>query len=249
MVSENTNYFHTEGILLKRHPYRENSVLCRCLTRDLGIISIIATGVYKEKSSFTGILEPFSQIQMELYKTQKTQIYTVRSANVLKSHLHGVEYQNTLLVNAAGELLLQCEFLIGESKDFYELLVDFLNYLAKSEYHHFLVFSRFVLKFFTLLGISIEMCCSNCMTKEFTFFYPQQDGFLCANCHKPPLYKSLIKLKQETAYALCNIYSLKQIKEKTISKEIIDEIKNVFLIHLSNHYNKQFYLKSLTDYK
>ncbi|MBW6516076.1 MAG: DNA repair protein RecO [Candidatus Cloacimonetes bacterium] len=249
MVSENTNFFHTEGILLKRQPYKENSVLCRCLTKDFGIISIIASGVYKEKSSLTGILEPFSQVQMELYKTQKTQIYTLRSANIVKSYLYGVDYQNTLLVNAAGELLLQCEFLIGESIDFYELLVDFLNYLTKSEYHYFLIFSRFVLKFFSLLGISIEMCCSNCMTKEFTYFYPQQDGFLCANCYKPLQYKSLIQLKQETSYALCNIYSLKQTKEKTISQEIIDEIKNVFLIHLSNHYNKKFHLNSLSDYK
>ncbi len=249
MKTEGTNYYQTEGIIIKRDPYRENSLFCRSLTRDYGIISLVARGVFNEKSSFTGLLEPFSQIQMELYRTQKTQIYTMRTAHPIKIHLQKVRYRDALLAHAAAELLFQIEYIIGESADYYDLLIEYLNYLSRSEYHPFLIFIRFITRLLILLGISLEMTCTRCRKHQFSYFFPQEDGFLCNLCHRPVLSDNLLKLKPETVAILDNIYRLKEIQNQDITGEIVEEIKNIILIHLANHYNKQFHLKSLNDYR
>ncbi len=249
MKEEAANHYRTEGIILKRQPYRESSLLCRCLTKDYGIISIIASGVQKEKSPLTGAFEPFSQLQMELYRTPKTDIFNLRSASLIKVHLNGLKYRESLLIHAAGELLLQNDIIAGESEHYYQLLVDYLNYLPETDYHPFHVFMRFVYRYMDFLGISLQMECIRCRKIDFRYYFPQEDGFLCDKCYLPALSDNLLELQTESVTILMNIYNLKDIQSIMFDKQTVDEISKVILIHLANHFNKKFHLNSLKDYK
>jgi DNA repair protein RecO len=248
MKAETGNYYYTEGIVLKRQPYRESSLLCRVLTKDFGLVSIMATGALKEKSGFTGLLEQFNTLQLDLYRTPRGEIFNLRSAQLLNRSRERMNYQKTLLVNAAIELLLQSDFALGEGEEFYLLLSEYLNYLEKTEYHPFLIFLRYINRFLILIGIPFNAVCIKCNRKEFSYFFPQEDGFLCSSCYRPVLSENLLRLQDDTVDLLLNIFNLPVIEEQQINRESVEEIKNILLIHLTNHFNKPFHLNSLKDY-
>ena len=249
MKRSDTNFFQTEGIILKRKSYRENSLLCRCITADLGVISLIANGVQKEKSPLTGCLEPFSQLQLELYRSPRSEIYNLRAATMLKSYQKDLTYRECLLINAAAELLLQCDLVMGETNDYYSLLCEYLKYLSSSKYHPFLIFLRFVNRLLSYLGISLEIECIRCQSKDIGFFYPQEEGFLCRECYRPALSDNLLWLESNSVNLLQNLFNLQSVIDEQLGKETVEQIKSIILIHLSNHYNKPFHLHSLNDYK
>lgn len=279
MVREKTNLYLTDGIILKRQPYRETSLLCRCLTENYGLVTIIASGVSKENSKMTGFLEPFSQVHLELYNSGRSEMFSLRAISFISDkqrkrvkkggadrvvsepvsthytaarqesgEVTGLTYQKGLLLYAAAELLLQCDFTSTESSRYYDLFSAYLDYSANPSHHPFLVFLRFVYNLFELLGISIHTACFRCRSKDYSFFYPQEDSFLCRNCYRPVLSDSVLKLSKETAHLLKNIYNLKEISVDMLTDNSVSEIKRVILIHLANHYNKEFFLRSLNDY-
>lgn len=52
------------AFILQHRPYRESSLLLEVLTRDYGIVSVLAKGVRKEKSRTAGLLLPFSLLHL-----------------------------------------------------------------------------------------------------------------------------------------------------------------------------------------
>ncbi|WAR45530.1 DNA repair protein RecO [Methylomonas rapida] len=52
------------AFILQHRPYRESSVLLDVLTRDFGIVTVLAKGVRKQKSKMAGLLLPFSLLQL-----------------------------------------------------------------------------------------------------------------------------------------------------------------------------------------
>ncbi|WP_256360576.1 DNA repair protein RecO [Methylomonas koyamae] len=49
---------------MQHRPYRETSVLLDVLTRDFGLVPILAKGVRKPKSKTAGLLMPFSALKL-----------------------------------------------------------------------------------------------------------------------------------------------------------------------------------------
>lgn len=52
------------AFVLQHRPYRETSVLLDVLTRDFGLVPILAKGVRKPKSKTAGLLMPFSALKL-----------------------------------------------------------------------------------------------------------------------------------------------------------------------------------------
>lgn len=52
------------SFVLQHRPYRESSLLLELFTRDFGIVSVLAKGVRKEKSTMAGVLLPFTLLNV-----------------------------------------------------------------------------------------------------------------------------------------------------------------------------------------
>ncbi len=52
------------AFVLQHRPYRESSLLLELFTRDFGIVSVLAKGVRKEKSTMAGVLLPFTLLNV-----------------------------------------------------------------------------------------------------------------------------------------------------------------------------------------
>ncbi len=255
----------TQGIILKRKIYRETSVLFHCLSEQFGNITVIAAGSYKEKSHFTGFLEPFNLLNLELYKNTKSEIYNLRNAGLIETYLNHLEYQKSLMIYAAGELMLQIDSPQDDGPDLFKLLITYCHYVNSSEFHPYYIFLRYILRLFTMMGIPIEQNCIQCGNERIINYDLNKNGFICHRCLKKtniksePLssvaesrsgyneYETNIELSPETSYTLRNINNLNVLLDYPLQKSTIRETKAIILMHLVTLFHKQFHLNSLRD--
>jgi DNA repair protein RecO (recombination protein O) len=64
------------GFILHQRAYRESSLLLECLTRDYGIVSLLAKGVRKPKSPLAGVLLAFTELRVSFVGQQELKILT-----------------------------------------------------------------------------------------------------------------------------------------------------------------------------
>lgn len=88
------------AVILQHWPYRETSLILDLLTRDYGIVSVIAKGVRQKKSKTAGLLQPF-----------KALLVAYQGRSELKT-MTQVEWQPDQ-INLSG-LALYCGFYINE---------------------------------------------------------------------------------------------------------------------------------------
>ncbi len=251
-----TNYFHTEGVILKRQTYKESSILCRCLTREMGIIPIISTGAMKENSKNSGLIEPFNNLRLDLYRSANASIYTLCSAVLIERFMKEMSYQDSLLLNAAAELMLQVDFPGNDSHLFYQLFCSFCSHYYSASHHHFLLFLRFVFRLFEYLGIPFGTRCIKCDEIEVNSYNTDDDGLLCKKCcdiirEETSNYNldKTINIDEQTAYVLKKLYCLNELKNYELADEIVVDSIKIILIHMNKSFHKNFHLTSLTDYR
>lgn len=52
------------GLILRERRYRESSLLLEIFTRDFGIVSVLAKGARRQKSTLAGVLQPFNLLSV-----------------------------------------------------------------------------------------------------------------------------------------------------------------------------------------
>ncbi|NQV17735.1 MAG: DNA repair protein RecO [Armatimonadetes bacterium] len=241
---------HTTGIIFRKTPFKETSLILEVFTQEFSKISVIAKGIKREKSKDLGLTEILNELELVLHKTNEW--YILKSATLIKSHLFEVDFNKNILMQAAVEIYRQLIIPEEDSKKLYELLIKYFNYLKQVNINGIAIFWRFLLRVLTISGIELNVIsCVNCKKQKTDFmgYYPQKNGFICKNCYRPVLKNSIIKISDEVTSIFSNIYQIGNILNKIeISKSTINQINKIFLIHLSEHFHKKFHLKSLELY-
>lgn len=76
-------------ILQHRH-YRESSLIMDVLTREHGVVSILARGVRKKKSAFAGVLMPFTELRLSFQGKGDLKVLTTAELISMRVPLQGV---------------------------------------------------------------------------------------------------------------------------------------------------------------
>ncbi len=260
----NSTYL-SKAIILKRSRFKESSCLCRCITEDYGLLNFAANGTYKEKGPLTGVLEPFNEVDIELHRSSGAGLYYLRNAGLIDSYMIGIDYLKTLFLCAAGELMLQVNYPIEDSQDYYNLLKVYCSFLKTTTYHPFPVFIRYAIRLLKLLGVPLDNNCAGCGSSQVTAYCVSQHGFTCRACNpsqdkpyassecsysvaeKQYSYSDTLTLSDKTSYLVANIGNLKSIDKDMITNETLEEIKEIINAHLSSSFHKMFHLKSIDD--
>lgn len=98
-MSESAVYLQP-AFILQHKKYRETSLIIDVLTSDFGIVSILARGVRKKKSTLAGLLVPFTALKLSYVGKNELKILTHAELNSLELNLKG--------------LALYCGFYINE---------------------------------------------------------------------------------------------------------------------------------------
>jgi len=80
--------FKTEAVVLRSIRFSEADCVLHLYTLERGRVGAIAKGVRKTKSRFGARLEPFSHVELMLHEG-RGELYTVRGADLLRSHERG----------------------------------------------------------------------------------------------------------------------------------------------------------------
>ena len=215
----------TRAIVLKKLRLNEADNILTLLTSEGSNISAIAKSIRKTKSKFAGRLEPFSVIDLVLYKGKT--LYTVTQVNTVKDNRHIHDYDNFVIASAMAELINKVTFEKGDDAKIYQLLIDSLELLINTENKDFLLVV-FDWKIMQLLGHEPNLG-NNCDCKSYKYLDLSGEEISCNKC------RSI-----EKQYIAINPSSLELIKEimKNGIKDInIKELKdNKQIENITNKY-------------
>ena len=120
---------NSDAIVLKRFPYGESSLICRCFVKEIGKTSFIVHGAHRKKSSKAAYFQPGNCINIIFYYKDNRNLQTISKTSFSKNWIH---IQNDLkkiaYTMAVIELTDKC---ISENDEHKDLFIILLNVLEK----------------------------------------------------------------------------------------------------------------------
>ncbi|MBN1327410.1 MAG: DNA repair protein RecO [Candidatus Cloacimonetes bacterium] len=240
------------GVILHKQPYRETSYILDIFSPEQGFITILAKGIKNSRTSTAGLLETLNELDFVSYKNPESNWHIFKSGDVIKAHLFDCTYPQAQLLLAAAEFIRQLEITAEDRSTFYDLLISYVTYIKNVEQNGIAIFWRYLLRNFKLLGIFLETDnCIICNNNPLSFygFIPTQSGFICNNCYHPARDSQIIRLRAESSELLKNLSKIgNYLHEIKISSDSGKEITRILLLHLKEHFHKDFHLRSLDNY-
>lgn len=173
----------TQLIVLKRSPHGETSLLIHGYSRDFGKLILLAKGARSEKSTFRGVLEPFSVLNIQ-FNEKKGRAYQFLSqaeyqhpCTHLKSNANAVLY---------GSILLELVYKIQDVQPdpaLFELLYRVFIEMDKGK-DPVIIHAYFILHYLRLEGLTLEPeYCFSCGKKtDCAYFIPFSGQICCETC-------------------------------------------------------------------
>ena len=228
-----------EGIILKETSYKEHSKIIQILTKEHGLISVIAKGSKSPKSNLRALTIRYTYgVFQIIYKENK--ISTLVNADIINP-LEKIKNDIVLMsyLNYIAELSLQVikhEY----NKEIYNMFI--LSILKINDGFDPLIITNILeLKYLKYLGVEISLNeCVKCGKRtDIMTIDGDVGGLVCKNCYSNEMLVNVKTIKLIRMYYLVDI---KSISEINISKTVKNEI-NSFIEKYYERYTG-LYLKS-----
>jgi len=236
-----------EGIVLRVIKYKNHHAMFRFITPDNGVIQCSVTGLNNSKKNFSGVISNLNYLNLELTKPANSEIYNVKNAHLISALADVNNYACFKYQSAGGELFTKIEnYLEEDYADLFRLLLNYLGYLPKIKTNQIAIFWRFLIHYYHILGIPINLqACSECNQKltESIYYSLNNHALICSNCAPKHQVKSITPNSQTLLIQLPTIGRI--IDDLSINEQEKKEINELLLAHLSHSLHKDITLKSL----
>ncbi len=173
--------YRDEGIVLKTIKLGEADRIVTIFTRSHGKVRAVAKGVRKTKSRFGGRLEPFTLVDLLIYRGRN--LDTITSADI-RDHFKGVrdDYPSYTCACALAELVEKITEERERAFSTYALLLGGLQTLADGRGDT--VVPAFLVKLLSVSGYhpSLSVCAGCGRSGGLGGFSPAMGGAVCRNC-------------------------------------------------------------------
>lgn len=176
--------YKDEAVVLKTIKLGEADRIVTMMTRRNGKIRAVAKGVRKTKSRFGGRLEPFTRVDLMLYKGRKD-LDTITSADILTSFdALRKDYVRLTSAAALAEIVDKLTPDRETALPTYALLIGGLEAVAEDRGQT--VVPAFLAKLLSLCGYHPELrSCAGCGdTARLAGFSPSLGGVVCEDCYE-----------------------------------------------------------------
>lgn len=222
-----------EGIVLKETLYSETSKILQVLTKEFGLISIIAKGASSYKNSLRSLALPFLYAKF-IINYKKDKISTLKGGTVFKLYGSGAKNMD---VYAYLSYLCELTYKVLQENNNKEIFIILKNALDKIDdgFNKTVLKNIVEFKYLDYIGITPDLnICHKCMNVTEPFAIDGKiGGFVCNNC-----YTNERKVQKDFKKIL-NRYQdvdISEIKEIKISKEnelIVNEFLKEYYVSFS----------------
>ena len=228
-----------EGIVVSETPYGESSKIINILTKDDGIVGVMAKGAKRIKSPLRVATEKLTLGVFNVYY-HKDKLSTLVSADILnpllniKTDIVKIGYM-TYIVELAYQTIRQ-----NEDKNIYKILKSAILKIEEG-LDPMIITNILELKMLDYLGVGIDLDkCIKCgNTKNILTISGDEGGYICSDCRtNEPIYSEKT-IKMFRLYYYVDIDSISDLK---ISEEVVCDINRI----LTEYYDRftGLYLKS-----
>ena len=226
-----------EGIVVSSVKYKENSKILNILTKDKGLIGVIAKGVLSDKSPLRIVSSTFTYANFYIYY-KEGKLSTLKEEDIINYFLNIKKY-----IVKLGYL----NYLTELSKDVYkennnENIYDiYKNALLKIEegLNPKVITNIVEIKYLDFLGVGLYLDgCSVCSKSNIVSISLNKGGYVCLNHRTNEKEYDINTLKMFKAYYYIEIDTISElkIKEKTIND--IDEFLTLYYKEYTGLYLK-----------
>lgn len=173
--------YKDEGVVLKTIKLGEADRIVTLFTREHGKVRAVAKGIRKTKSRFGGRLEPFTRVQLMIYRGRS--LDTITSADIITSFDRvRTEYPRLVAAAALAELVDKMTPERERAFSTYALLVAGLQALADGK--GATVVPAFLVKLLSVSGYHPQLqACAGCGRRDgLGAFSPAMGGAVCRDC-------------------------------------------------------------------
>lgn len=227
-----------EGIIIKDASYSETSKLLTLITKEHGIINLLAKGAKTLKSPLRSTTTKLTHGYFNIiYKENK--LSTLKEVDIIeyykniKKDINKISYA-TYILELVEQVIKQTN-----NEEVFDNLIASLKKIEEG-FNPLVITNILELKCLDYLGVMpILDCCSVCGNENIITISADQGGYLCKNCRKE---ETIVDEKTIKLIRMFYYVDINKIEKLEISKKISEEI-NYFL----NSYYERYtglYLKS-----
>ena len=227
-----------EGIVLSSVKYNENSKVLNVLTKEKGLIGIIAKGALKPKSPLKIVSENFTYAVFQIY-FKENKLSTLIEADTInyffniKSDIIKFSYMSYLCE------LSKDVYRENGSNEIYDLLT---NALLKIEngFDPKIITNIIEVKYLNFLGVGLFLeGCAECGKTSVVNISISRGGYVCAFHKTNEKQYSTSSIKMIKAYQCIDINKISELK---IKEDVVNEIDEFLIIYYKEYTG--LYLKS-----
>ena len=234
----NNKVIDVEGIIINVKNYGDTSKIIDILTKEYGVIGVIAKGCKSLKSNLRSVTDKLTYgIFTIYYKKDKLSILSeasvINNFSNIKKDIEKISYAS-FLIDLTNQVYKQCE-----DNNLYDLLISSLIKI-NDNFNPLIITNILELKYLEYLGVMPNLNgCSICGSKNIVTLSSDKGGYLCMKCLTNEVIVSNKAIKLVRMYTLVDI---DKIEKLDIKKDIVYEVNNF----IDDYYDRYtgLYLKS-----
>lgn len=238
-----------EGIILNTKDYKDNSKILDILTKEYGLIGVIAKGCKQLKSNLRSTTDKLTYATFTMYyKENKLSILTEASVidnfNNIKKDIEKISYAS-FLIDLTHQVYKE-----NDTKELYNILISSLKKINEG-YNPMIITNIVELKYLDYLGVMPNLDeCTICGNKNIVTLSNIKGGFVCKKCitTEPILDEKVLKLIR--MYYYVDIEKISKLDVKMEYASVINNFIDEYYDDYTGLYlRSKAFLKNLNNLK
>lgn len=232
-----TKIIKEKGLILRTKAYRETSKIVTIFTEKSGKLTLLAKGIRKSGSKTAAIIDPLNLIEFVYYFKANRELQYLSNAEFIRNYSHIKADYNKIKV--AFNILEMTNLFTHEGQvdqKFYNLIVNTLDMLDKTEMEPELILIQFLINVAEISGYPIysencPLCGKKINIEKNTFNFSKEYGLICGNCSSSNNY----------------IFELNEVKKELISR-IFSNLSNLSSMMIERKEELRHLIKTMIEF-